>query len=79
MRGESETEDRRTALDATPLRGRYLVRNPVWNLYLRGCDALLGALVGSGPRAAPPPPRRLLLAVGGQIGDAVIAAWDAVA
>ncbi len=59
----------------SPLHGRYLVKNRVWNAYLRGCDALLGAL---GPRqtAAGQPasaPRRVLLAIGGHIGDSVIA------
>ena len=58
----------------SPLRGRYLVRNRGWNAYLRACDAVLGAFVS---RAVARPfdraPERLLLAIGGQLGDAVIA------
>jgi ADP-heptose:LPS heptosyltransferase len=59
---------------ASPLRGRYLVHNPGWNAFLRVSDAVLGTLF----RAAPGPalttrPRRLLLAVGGHLGDAIIA------
>lgn len=58
---------------ASPLRGRYLVRNRGWNAALSLTDAVLGALVR--PRAVEPQgaPRRILLGVGGHLGDAVIA------
>ena len=59
----------------SPLTGRYLVKNPVWTVYLRGCDAILDAVVGrrSTAQLLTGNARRVLLAVGGHIGDAVIA------
>jgi ADP-heptose:LPS heptosyltransferase len=70
--------DRMPALPPTagtgtpPLRAGYLVRRPLPNLALRGIDAMLSLLVrrdttGGGSV------QRLLLAVGGHLGDAVIA------
>jgi ADP-heptose:LPS heptosyltransferase len=56
----------------SPMRGRYLVRNRALNAVLSATDALLGAVTGSRP-APLAIPRRVLLAVGGQLGDAVIA------
>jgi ADP-heptose:LPS heptosyltransferase len=56
---------------SSPLKGRYLVRNPLWNAWLRASDAVLG--LRERRPAAPAPPRRLLLAFGGHLGDAVIA------
>jgi ADP-heptose:LPS heptosyltransferase len=59
---------------ATPLRGRYLVKNPAWNAFLRVSDAVLAAVVRSEPGRAPAVyPRRVLLGVGGHLGDAIIA------
>lgn len=55
------------------LRGRYLVRNAVGNRLLAGVDALINLLGAAHVPGAIPPPRRLLLAVGGHLGDAVIA------
>jgi len=64
--------ERRTSL-GSPLRGRLLVRNPVWNAWLRASEAAL-AVVRDRPAPSPPPvPRRLLVVVGGHLGDAVIA------
>jgi lipopolysaccharide heptosyltransferase II len=56
----------------SPLRGRYLVRNRLWNAHLRVADSVLSTVVRSS-RAAGREPRRVLLAVGGHLGDAVIA------
>lgn len=58
----------------SPLRGRYLVRNPGWNAWLHTRDLFL-ALATPRPREVIPPTtvRRVLLAVGGHLGDAVIA------
>jgi ADP-heptose:LPS heptosyltransferase len=58
---------------ASPLRGRYLVRNPALYAALRAGDAMLEVFGRS--RSARPiaPPRRLLVAIGGHLGDAVIA------
>ena len=56
----------------SPLRGRYLVRNPLWNAWLAANDVVASLLWPS----APVPPgeiRQLLLAIGGHRGDAVIA------
>ena len=58
----------------SPLRGRYLVRNPVWNRWLYLSDLVLARL--HPPRkggAATGSPKRVLVAVGGHLGDAVIA------
>jgi GT2 family glycosyltransferase/ADP-heptose:LPS heptosyltransferase len=59
----------------TPLRGRYLVKHRLWNAWLRANDYALELF--SEPRIDPLPPpktpKRVLLAVGGQLGDAVIA------
>lgn len=59
----------------SPLRGRYLVRNPLLVGALGVVDGLLA--VGKGRLRAPDPsemaPRRVLLSVGGHLGDAVIA------
>jgi lipopolysaccharide heptosyltransferase II len=62
-----------TPLARSPLRGRYLVRNRGWNAALRVTDAVLSAMVRRDPTAAGGPPRRILVAVGGHLGDAVIA------
>ena len=56
----------------SPLRGRYLVRNPLPNAGLAAADAVLDLLPRS-RAGAPPAPRRLLLSIGGHLGDAVIA------
>jgi ADP-heptose:LPS heptosyltransferase len=55
--------------------GKYLVKNRGWVLYLRASDAVLQVLSSLGPRREmqAASPRRALLAVGGHIGDAVIA------
>src|SRR5437867_5632253 len=60
---------------ASPLRGRYLVRNRAWNAWLRANDAALRLLMASTTRsgASRAIPQRLLIAVGGHLGDAVIA------
>lgn len=55
------------------LRGRYLVQNPLWNTWLRGSDTVLELFGESRDEGIPVLPRRLLLAVGGHLGDAVIA------
>lgn len=59
----------------SPLRGRYLVRNPLLVGALGVVDGLLAA--GTRRLRAPDPPvtapRRVLLSVGGHLGDAVIA------
>lgn len=58
----------------TPLRGRYLVHNPIWNAWLRVVDLVLDRVIGKTAPAAPrTPPSRILVAVGGHLGDAVIA------
>jgi lipopolysaccharide heptosyltransferase II len=57
----------------SPLRGRYLVDNRKWNAFLRVADRILGAVVQRTGVRPPPRPRRVLLAVGGHLGDAVIA------
>jgi ADP-heptose:LPS heptosyltransferase len=57
---------------ASPLRGRYLVHNRLWNAHLRLTDRLLRAVVRP-ERPDVRDPRRVLLAVGGHLGDAVIA------
>ena len=69
---------KRPGAPGSPLRGRYLVRNPLWNAWLHVHDFLLGVFVGRPPRAAwtqaeISTPRRILIAIGGHLGDAVIA------
>jgi ADP-heptose:LPS heptosyltransferase len=70
--------DRMPALPPTagrgtpPLKAGYLVRRPLPNLALRGIDAMLSLLVRRGTPALGGV-QRLLLAVGGHLGDAVIA------
>jgi ADP-heptose:LPS heptosyltransferase len=61
-----------SASSRSPLRGRYLVRDPLGNAWLRMYDAVLRATNASspGPRGVP---QRLLIAVGGHLGDAVLA------
>ena len=56
-----------------PLRGRYLVHNPLWNAWLRTSDFLASLILRPAPISAPSRIDRLLIAVGGHIGDAVIA------
>lgn len=56
----------------SPLRGRYLVTNRVWNLALTLVDGALGVLAPAPPSEAPGRPRRLLLVNGGHLGDVVI-------
>jgi ADP-heptose:LPS heptosyltransferase len=63
----------RTRQPGTPLRGRYLVKNPAWNAWLRANDYLLELLPAPPNGRTPESPKRVLLAVGGQLGDAVIA------
>jgi heptosyltransferase-3 len=56
------------------LRGRYLVQNPIWNTWLRVNDSVLAAFRrGGAPVPVPTGVRRVLIAVGGHLGDAVIA------
>lgn len=62
-----------TLVAGLPLRGRYLVRNPLWNAWLRVSDLALGLLHRPGDAHGYPTPKRVLLAIGGHIGDAVIA------
>src|SRR5688572_2558579 len=70
---QSPTGERRRR-SASPLRGRYLVRNPVWNAWLRANDAALHFLTSRAEPGTPArSPGRLLVAVGGHLGDAVIA------
>lgn len=57
----------------SPLRGRYLVKNRGWNAALRVTDAILSHIVSSAERNDGSHPRRILVAVGGHLGDAVIA------
>jgi ADP-heptose:LPS heptosyltransferase len=60
----------------SPLRGRYLVRNRAWNAWLRVNDFVLDLMHGRARAATngiTHAPKRVLLAVGGHIGDAVIA------
>lgn len=57
----------------TPMRGRYLVRNRAAYLVLRTVDAMLDRLVPRAHGACRIPPRRVLVAVGGHLGDAVLA------
>ena len=63
----------RPSHSGTPLRGRYLVKNPAWNAWLRANDYLLQLVAPSRSANASATPRRILLAIGGHLGDAVIA------
>jgi ADP-heptose:LPS heptosyltransferase len=56
-----------------PLRGRYLVKHRAWNAWLRANDYVLELLKPPPHTQSPKSPKRVLLAVGGQLGDAVIA------
>jgi ADP-heptose:LPS heptosyltransferase len=56
----------------SPLRGRYLVRNRGWNAALRVSDTVLSSVVRHEPRTRQAT-RRILIAIGGHLGDAVIA------
>jgi ADP-heptose:LPS heptosyltransferase len=58
---------------ASPLRGRFLVHNPTWSTFLRLADLLLAAVPRRGIAPSLGEPRRVLLALGGHLGDAVIA------
>lgn len=58
---------------ATPLRGRYLVRNPALRAALQLGDAALELVRSPSASRSIDAPKRLLLAVGGHLGDAVIA------
>src|SRR5258705_9881527 len=71
---------RPTTPGTSPLRGRYLVRNRLWNAWLRLNDLALdvfnvgGSVTQTAPPQVPPPsPQRILVAVGGHLGDAVLA------
>jgi ADP-heptose:LPS heptosyltransferase len=60
------------------LRGTYLVQSPMLWSYLRATDGLLRLVTLDGARhraepSAPESPRRILLAVGGHLGDAIVA------
>lgn len=63
----------RSPAPRAPLRGRYLVHHPLWNTWLRVSDAAVQLLAPAAPTQRLSAPRRLLLAVGGHLGDAVIA------
>jgi len=59
---------------ATPLRGRYLVQNRLWRAWFAANDLALRFTSGpASARASTQVPRRILVAVGGHLGDAVIA------
>jgi heptosyltransferase-2 len=61
-------------VSASPLRGRYLVRNRAWNAWLRVNDLALTLFHRPTVAASPArEPKRIVLAVGGHLGDAVIA------
>jgi ADP-heptose:LPS heptosyltransferase len=53
--------------------GPYLAKNRVLLLALRSCDAVLGVLRPARQGPLPASPRRILLALGGHLGDAVVA------
>jgi ADP-heptose:LPS heptosyltransferase len=55
------------------MRGRYLLRHVVGNAGLRVIDAALGLRPRVRPPEIPRAPRRVLVAIGGQLGDAVMA------
>jgi ADP-heptose:LPS heptosyltransferase len=57
----------------SPLSGRYLVHNRGWNAALRLADAVLSRVAQARPPASPAAPSKILIAVGGHLGDAVIA------
>jgi ADP-heptose:LPS heptosyltransferase len=72
----SETLHSRAAVkgsERSPLRGRYLVKNRPFNALLYVSDAMLAIGTRSRKPAETGQPRRLLVAVGGHLGDAVIA------
>ena len=58
---------------ASALSGRYLVRNPILRAALTLHDSYLRLANRAARAAVPDVPRRLVVAVGGQLGDAVIA------
>ena len=58
---------------ASPLRGRYLIRNPALNAWLRLLDTAVTPFARPELRRPTERPRRLLIAIGGHLGDAVIA------
>lgn len=66
---------RPTRPGTSPLLGRYLVRNRAWNAWLRLNDLALEIFnLGGAPTSDVPRTfRRILVAVGGHLGDAVIA------
>lgn len=62
------------------LRGKYSIRNPLWNLLFRGMDALLRLLVRSRllpgartAREAPAEPERILISDIAHLGDVIMA------
>ncbi|MDB4877438.1 MAG: ADP-heptose:LPS heptosyltransferase [Gemmatimonadetes bacterium] len=57
----------------SPLSGRYLVRNRGWNAALHVTDAVLSLVAQAKRAVATDAPARILVAVGGHLGDAVIA------
>jgi ADP-heptose:LPS heptosyltransferase len=57
----------------SPLHGPYLASNPLLLAALRSVDALLGIARPRRQVAIPRAPRRVLLALGGHLGDAVVA------
>ena len=59
----------------SPLRGRYLVQNPLGRAWLLLHDSVVGLVSNRSARpvAIPGSPKRILLCVGGHLGDAVIA------
>lgn len=58
---------------ASPLRWGLLVKNPAWNAWLQLNDFVLGLLVAHAREPAAQAPHRILIAVGGHLGDAVLA------
>lgn len=57
----------------SPLHGRYLASNPRLLAFLSASDAILGAFRRTHSTPIPRAPKRVLLALGGHLGDAVIA------
>src|SRR5437588_13129587 len=51
-----------------PLRGRYLVKSPAWNTWLRANDYVMELVASSRSAHATETPRRILLAVGRHLG-----------
>lgn len=68
------TDGRRPQSPGSPLRGRYLVRNPAWNLAIRAADTMWRTVPArrTGDDRIHDA-RRILVAVGGHLGDAVLA------